>query len=374
MSFDVSRRTVLKSACSTALLPAVISAKQESEGQGRHGSGMPQEGPDTPKICAPINGRDLSDKALREVKQLGVNHVLTGGPPMPWEESQLQAIIDKLKGAGLTLGNMMISGFPNTLYGRPGRDEEIEKFKTSIRAAGKVGLPVVEYNFYAHRAVEGYYEQDGRGGAGLTAFDANRVKNLPPLPEEGAHSLDEMWSNISYFLKAVIPVAEQSNVRLALHPNDPPVAISRGSGQIMATVEGWKHLIDIVDSPANGITFDCGVTREMGHDPVEVCRYFGSRDRINHMHYRNVRVRKPYDDYTEVFLDEGENNMLAVMQELVRVKYKRLIYPEHERALDYDRNVGIHNQYPGGGGYAGMVYDIAYARAMLQASLLLSMS
>jgi mannonate dehydratase len=173
-------------------------------------------------------------------------------------------------------------------------------------------------------------------------------------------------------LKAIIPVAEDSNVRLALHPNDPPAATSRGSGQIMASVEGWKHLIEIVDSPANGITFDCGVTREMGHDPVEVCRYFGSRDRINHVHYRNVRVRKPYDEYTEVFIDEGENNMLAVMRELVRVGYKRLIYPEHERALDYDRDVGIHNQYPGGGGYAGMVYDVAYTRAMLQAALILA--
>ncbi len=336
--------------------------------------GMPQESADTPKLAAPISSRDPSEKAMRAVRQLGVTHVLCGGPRMPWDAAALQPFVDKLKSGGLTLGNMMIGGFPNTLYGRPGRDDEIEQLKTSIRAAGKLGLPVVEYNFYAHRAIEGYYAEDGRGGAGLTAFSAERVKNLPPLPEEGAHTLDEMWRNITYFLKAVIPVAEESNVRLALHPNDPPVAISRGSEQIMGTVDGWKHLIGIVDSPANGITFDCGVTREMGHDPVEVCRYFGSRDRINHVHYRNVRVRKPYDDYTEVFIDEGENNMFAVMQELVRVKYKRLIYPEHERALDYDRDAGIHNQYPGGGGYAGMVYDIAYARAMLQASLLLSKS
>jgi mannonate dehydratase len=264
---------------------------------------------------------------------------------------------------------MMIAGFPNTIFGRPGRDEEIENIRKSIRVAGKVGLPVVEYNFYAHRAIEGYYEETGRAGAGLTAFDYDRVKGLPPLPEEGAHTLDEMWANITYFLKAVIPVAEESNVRLALHPNDPPAPISRGSGQIMGTVEGWKHLIEIVNSPSNGITFDCGVTREMGHDPVEVCRYFGTRDRINHVHYRNVRVRVPYEKYTEVFIDEGENNMFAIMKELVQLKYSRLIYPEHERALDVDRERGIHSQYPGGGGYTGMVYDIAYARAMLQAAL-----
>ncbi len=95
----------------------------------------------------------------------------------------------------------------------------------------------------------------------------------------------------------------------------------------MATLAGWKHLIEIVDSPANGITFDCGVTREMGEDPVEVCRYFGSRDRINHMHYRNPHVMKPYVKYDEGFIDEGDVNMFAVMRELIKVKYSREIYP-----------------------------------------------
>jgi mannonate dehydratase len=361
LKFDDSRRNLLKGLASTALLPTLL------PGDASPG-GMNGEGPHTPKLCAPIDGRDISQAAMRRIKQIGVDHVLMGGPRMPWTEDQLRQIVDKLKEGGLNLGNMMIGGFPETIYGRRGRDREIEQLKASIQAAGKVGLPVIEYNFYAHRAIEGYYEETGRGGAGLTAFDYDKVKGLPPLPNEGAHSLDEMWDNITYFLKAVIPAAEQAKVRLALHPNDPPAPISRGSGQIMGTVEGWKHLISIVDSPSNGITFDCGVTREMGHDPVEVCRYFGTRDRINHVHYRNVRVRKPYEKYTEVFIDEGENNMFAIMKELVKVKYPRLVYPEHERALDVDRERGIHNQYPGGGGYTGMVYDIGYARAMLQAA------
>lgn len=304
------------------------------------------------------------------MKQLGVDHVLTGGGPIPWEESGLRSLMDRFAGQGLSLGNLMIAGFPNTLYGRPGRDEEIEKVIQSIRAAGKVGLPVVEYNFYAHRAMEGYFEETGRAGSGVTSFDYARMEGLPPLPEEGAHSLDEMWANITYFLKAVVPVAEQSGVRLALHPNDPPAPISRGSGQIMGTVNGWKHLIDIVKSPSNGITFDCGVTREMGEDPVAVCHYFGSRDRINHVHYRNVRVSKPYEKYSEVFIDEGENDMFAVMKELVRQKYPRLIFPEHPRGLDYDRaRTNFKPQYPGGGGYAAYAFNVGYTRAMLQASL-----
>jgi mannonate dehydratase len=327
-----------------------------------------------PKICLEIGGGSLAagnldEGGMRRVKQLGVDYVVMGGPQIPWEEAEIRTRIEKLKRGGLTLFNMMIGGFPKTLYGQSGRDEEIEKVQASIRAAGRAGLPVIEYNFYAHRIVEGYYEETGRGGAGLTAFDYARVKDLPPLESEGAHSLEEMWRNVTYFLKAVIPVAEQSGVRLALHPNDPPAPVSRGSGQIMGTVEGWKRLVDIVKSPANGITFDCGVTREMGHDPVDVCRYFGQRDCINHVHFRNVRVRVPYEEYTEVFLDEGQINMFGVMKELVRQNYSRTLYPEHPRALDADKErPGFKTYYPGGGGYAGFAYNVGYAKAMLQAA------
>jgi len=203
------------------------------------GDGMPQESATTPKIACAIDLRKgVTDEAIRRVVQLGVNHVLSGGPPIPWSESQLQPLMDTLKAGGVSLGNLMIGGFAKTIYGQPGRDEEIEKVRQSIEAAGKVGLPVVEYNFYAHRAMEGYYEETGRGSAGLTGADYDRMKDLPPLPEEGAHTLDQMWANITYFLKAVIPIAEKANVRLALHPNDPPFPTSRGSQQIMATLAG----------------------------------------------------------------------------------------------------------------------------------------
>ncbi|MBI3695760.1 MAG: mannonate dehydratase, partial [Acidobacteria bacterium] len=90
---------------------------------------------------------------------------------------------------------------------------------------------------------------------------------------------------------------------------------------------------------------------------------------INHVHFRNVRVRKPYVDYTEVFLDEGQVNLFAVMKELVRQKYPRGLYPEHPRGLDIDRARGIRNQYPGGGGLVGEIYNVAYTKAMLQAAL-----
>ena len=358
----ISRRESL-AALSAMTFPALSGGATVSHEEG------------VPRICLEmgdggLSAGSLNAEGMRRIKQLGVNDVLMGGPRIPWQEEQIRSVMEKLKESGLRLGNMMIGGFPKTLYGRPGRDEEIDKVRQSIRAAGRAGLPVIEYNFYAHRLVEGYYEETGRGGAGLTAFDYDRVKNLPPLPSEGVHSLDEMWDNVAYFLKAVIPVAEESGVRMALHPNDPPAPLSRGSGQIMGTVNGWKRLVEIVPSPSNGITFDCGVTREMGEDPVAVCRYFSARDCINHVHYRNVRVRVPYEKYTEVFIDAGQVDMFAVMQELVRQKYPRLVYPEHPRALDYDRErTGFKPYYPGGGSYTGFAFNVVYARAMLQASL-----
>ncbi len=360
-----TRRQMMKAVGAAALVPSTRTVAQKI-------TSWPPDESGAPKICLGVPTA-IDEAGMRQIKQIGVNYVLTGGPPIPWTEDVLRARINQFKAQGLTLINLMISGFPNTIYNRPGRDEEIEKVRQSIRAAGKVGLPVIEYNFYAHRIIEGYYEELGRAGAGMTAFDHDRVKDLPPLPEEGAHNLEEMWSNITYFLKAVIPVAVESGVRMAQHPNDPPAPISRGSEQIMSTLAGWKRFVDIVKSPHNGITFDCGVTRELGEDPIAVAKYFGTRDCINHVHFRNVIVRKPREKYTEVFLDEGQVNMFAVMQELVKLKYTRGLYPEHPRAIDLDRQRtnGIQGGYAkvGGGGFAGEIYNVGYARAMLQAVL-----
>jgi len=323
-------------------------------------------GADKPKICVGIGASDT--KMMRQYKQVGVDYVLMGGSKVPWTEQSLRNIMDPFKAEGLTVINMMIGGNQNIIYGREGRDQELKNIQDSIVASGKAGLPVVEYNFYAHRLMAGYYEILARGGSGTTAFDYERAKNLPA--DEGTlMTADALWENITWFLKAVIPVAEKAGVRLALHPNDPPIPISHGHAQIMATFNDWKRLIEIVDSTSNGMTYDCGVCKEMGEDPLEILRYLGSRDRINHMHYRNVIVRQPYVKYEEVFFDEGEVNMFAVMQEVFRLGYKFGLYPEHPRAIDYDKEHpgGIRNQYPGGGEYAGQTYNVAYTKAMMQA-------
>jgi mannonate dehydratase len=332
---------------------------------------MPAEGKDTPKICLGF-WDPLDEASMRRRKQIGVDYVLTGGPKIPWTEADVRSRIDQFKAGGLTLYNMMVSGFNDVIWGGPGADAQVADVITSIRAAGKAGLPVIEYNFYAHRLTEGYKEETGRAGAGYTAYDYDLSKSLPPKDGVGTHTRAQQIERARRFLKAVVPEAEKANIRLALHPNDPPVPLSRGSEQLMATFAHWKEYLGLVESPFNGMTFDCGVTRETGEDPVAVCRWLGERDRINHVHFRNVVVRRPYVDYTEVFLDDGQVDLFGVMKELVRQKYPRTIYPEHPRAIDVDRASGsIRNQYPGGGGFAGEIYNVGYTRAMLQAALTL---
>ena len=335
-------------------------------------NGMPQEGPDTPKLTMYISA-DPTESEMKKIKQIGINWVdMPDMPPPPWTEDWFRKRMDLLATQGLKLGIVMVPWFKNgamepeflkVVHGLPGRDEMIEKLKASIVAAGKAGLPVVEYDFFPHRANEGYKEIPGRGGSGLLSFDYDRMKDLPPIPSEGAVSYDQVWANLTYFLKAVVPVAEKAGVRLCVHPNDPPPKLSRGSGQVLNTLKDWKRLIETVDSPSNGITFDCGVTRELGEDPVAVCRYFASRDRISQVHFRNVKLTKPNEKYVEVWDDEGDDDLLAVMKELIRNNYKHLIMPEHPRTTENDK--GQKN-----GGYTGWVYNVGYARSMMQVALM----
>ena len=205
MKTSISRRQLLKTATSAALLGSA--GTEWTKGRATAALASPTDRT-MPNLALEINGKlaaaPYTEAGMQRIKQLGVNHVIMGGPPIPWKAGQIRNLVDQLKSGGLTLGNMMISGFPNVVYGRPGRDEEIAKVKQSIEAAGAAGVPVLEYNFYAHRLIEGYYEATGRAGSGTTAFDFDRVRNLPPLADEGVHTVEEMWNNIAYFLNKII--------------------------------------------------------------------------------------------------------------------------------------------------------------------------
>jgi len=335
--------------------------------------GQPQEGPDTPKITLYMEDLLSEDEAIR-LKQIGINWIDTQAvPEQPWGMDYLQPRVDALKKHDMHIGIMMIRwsykggmdpNMSKIVYGLPGRDEEIAKIKQTIANCGKLGIPVVEWNFYNHRATDGYANVPGRGGAGMTEFKVERMKDLPPLPAEGSHTYEETWKNMTYFLKEVVPVAEKNNVVLSVHPNDPPAPMSRGSAQVLNSFSDWKRLVETVNSPSNCMTWDCGVTRELGEDPVVVCNWLASRNRIGQVHFRNVVMRKPRADYTEVFPDDGDNDMFEVMKLLVRNNYKRLIFPEHPRGLAVDKLLP-----KGTNPNSAWAYNVGHCRAMLQIAL-----
>ena len=303
--------------------------------------------------------RDLADDTIAFFRQLGVRHVVMPtsfnlepskrglvpaadmGPRsdallQPWDASELKRIKDYLGERGMSAEMVHLGRTWRILHGKPDADRETANVQASIRAAGEAGIPVVEYNFTPLRASEGYNRTTGRGAIGLRDYDVERTRTLRPLDNVGTHSREEMWERLEKFLKDVIPVAESAGVRMALHPNDPPIPEFRGAAQPVRTLADQRKLIETVDSPSNGITLDTGVTTEMGEDAAEAIRYFGSRDRINHCHFRNVRVETPYYKYLEVMHHQGDCDMYACMKAFQEVGYQYLIIPDHTPELSGD--------------------------------------
>jgi mannonate dehydratase len=300
---------------------------------------------------------DISDETLLFYRQLGIEEVgmptryitETGAVPTTrplvpaaqtqalgsglrvWDEEEIFRIKERIESFGLrpVLAFLGLSG--EIVMGGSGRDKDLEKIKSCIDIAGRVGLRVLAYSFSALRASEGYGAcyGEGRGGADYRDFDYDRIKDLPPLESVGRHGIEDMWDRLTYYLEAVIPVAESAGVHLAAHPNDPPVPEYRGVAQPLGDLEGMKRLIQVVDNPSNCIYLDTGVTTELGEDVVEAIRYFGERDRIGTVHFRNVRVEVPRYKYVETFQDEGDCDMFACMKAFHEVGYKGMLDPDH---------------------------------------------
>ena len=163
------------------------------------GQGHWPESDETPTLTLFLD--DLSDRSLRRVKQLGVKgvsiaHLDTGGLET-WTDENLKRHIDRVAEGDLELRNVMFDPGERIIFGKDGRDDDIETIINAIQIAGRQGLPVMEYNFYAHRIVEGYKVVPGRGGSGLMDFNNDRIKDLPPLQGKEAMSIDDLWENVT---------------------------------------------------------------------------------------------------------------------------------------------------------------------------------
>jgi mannonate dehydratase len=303
----------------------------------------------------------VTNEKLKFMQQLGVEGVMAEPVDFRldkgyYEFSELMTLKTWVESYGMKLEASHAAAFPwqwnyKWMFGLPGRDEQIENIHKTVRNMGAAGIPLLLYT-----------------GAVATSFDEELVKNAPlmvesPLtdisliPESHRRPYDdeEMWENLTYFLKAVVPVAEEAGVKLGLHPDDPPIPSIGGVARIMRSPEAFRRAIEIVPSDNSGLLFCQGCFTEMGADVLKEIRYFGSRNKIFWVHFRNVRGTA--DKFSETFPDDGEMDMVAAMKAYEEVGYEGYLVPDHALGLVGDTEWG-HRYW---------AYALGHIRGLLQA-------
>ncbi len=349
-----TRRSLLLAPAAAGLVPAVLAQDPLS----RAGAWLP-------KLSENLS--DIQPTTLRWLRQLGCKHVVFQGTDRVdqdkkgyWSTADVLRVKKSCEEAGLALESMMlpIGSYRQAQLGRPGRDQEIENACRSIRAAGEAGLPMMEWrfwpDFYWDQRV-GYYNLEGRGGARMRGFEYARVKDAAPPEEIGAVSQDELWDRLRYFAKPVLEAAEKAGVRLSIHPSDPPVANMRGVARLFYGPETFVRFLREFPSPVSGITFCQGVFTEMGANVLEEIRRFGRMQKIFLVHLRGVKGKVP--NYVEVFIDEGDINMVQAMRAYKEVGYTGPLVSDHTPGVAGDTPWGI----------AGRSFSLGYIRALVQA-------
>jgi len=240
--------------------------------------------------------------------------------------------------------------------GLPGRDEEIDVVCELLTSMGKLGIGVWCYEWMTDfNWVRTNMATPSRGGSVVTSFDLDDVPedltSNPPISEEA------LWENLDYFLKRVLPVAEQAGVKLSMHPDDPPITPIRGVSRIMRSIENHQRLLAMAPSPMNTITLCQGNFTLMTDDLPREIRRFG--DKISFVHFRDVRGVPTR--FEETWHDDGKTDMLACMQAYRDIGFSGVLRPDHVPTVAGDSNDNA--------GYSafGRLYAIGYIRGLHEA-------
>jgi len=283
-----------------------------------------------------------STENLRIAKQLGCTDVIGQGPKLApgqevWEFGDLVRIKSRVEDFGLKL-EVLEDGphIEKIILGLPGRDEQLENFRRSLRNIGAAGIRTIKPQHMSPgwmKVIRTTDTMPTRGGALSTAFDYEKVKNAP-LTEYGTVSEEQMWDGLAYFLKGALPVAEEVGVRISLHPDDPPISPIQGFARILRSVEAFDRMLEIRPSDNIGLMFCQGCFAEMGVNVPDAIRHFGKRGKIFVAHFRNVVGSVPR--FQETFHDDGKVDMLAAMRAYYEVGFEGPMRPDHGVVMETD--------------------------------------
>ena len=301
-------------------------------------------------------------------KQAGVDYVVgglpfgdpTNGTDKPWDYMPLLRMKQRYENAGFKLA--VIESRPpleKAKRGLPGGEEEIDVVCTLVENMGRLGIPVWCYEWMCSMNwMRTSMTTLSRGGSLVTSYDHSLMLNAPVV-EGGEISEDKLWETLKHFLERVLPVAEKWNVKLSMHPGDPPLSPIRGVGRIMRSVENYQRLMDLSASPMNSITLCQGNFTLMTDDLPSVIHKFGHAGKISFVHFRDVKGTP--QKFEETWHDAGKTNMLECMKAYKDIGFEGVLRPDHVPTVEGDSNENA--------GYSqfGRLYAIGYIRGLQQA-------
>lgn len=293
-----------------------------------------------------------------------------GDPDKLWTGEELTALREEINAAGLELAaieNFDPAHWHDVLLDGPRKLQQLENVKTIIRNAGKAGIPIFGYNFSIAGVAGRVQAPWARGGAVSVGME---VADQTPMPAGTAWNMiydrqtpggvvpsatpGQLWSRLQDFLEAVLPVAEEAGVTMALHPDDPPVPTLRSQPRLVYQPHHYQRLLDLAPSVRNAMEFCVGTLAEMTEgDIYETVDRYSKTGRIGYVHLRNVHGKVP--NYQETFLDDGDVDMLRVLRILKANAFDGVLIPDHTPQMTC-----------GAPWHAGMAYALGYMRAALQ--------
>jgi len=295
---------------------------------------------------------------------------LAGEADRLWTLEEMTALRRSIEAAGLKLEaieNFDPAHWHDILLDGPKRALHIENIRTIIRRMGQAGIPLMGYNFSiagVSGRTKGNYARGGAPSVGMEGpydlpMPRGMVWNMVYDPAAPAGTIPsatpgQLWDRLERFLNDVLPVAEEAGVRLALHPDDPPMPTIRGQPRLVYQPRLYQKVIDLNPSPANQLEFCIGSLAEMTEgDIYEVVDQYSRQRRLGYVHLRNVRDKVPH--YKETFIDDGEVDVLRVLGILKRNGFEGVIIPDHAPQMSCAAPW-----------HAGMAYAMGFIKAGLK--------